>query len=164
MMWKNQVLCWEETKHSWDDLGNDVTYNPIEKDDPLYAKVLVTWKEQTLEKLISGIIKSALAGYKASEKIESIEMLTGFTLAVSAINLFPFNLKIIKQDEYADKYLSLINEDESGEQFLLKSDVDFEIDFIIDYFMECGVMKEVDDRYFINGRVLNRSHLKKQNK
>jgi hypothetical protein len=159
-MWKDKVLLWEETPHYWDKLG-EVTTSPI-NDDDLYAKGILIWKKITLSEFIERVVS---VFDSTEEYIEDKSILTGFVLAVSAVSLFPFQIKIIKDDDVANTFLSLIHR-EKAQHFILKKDFE-ESDFgnrkslklLIDNFIKNDILIETDDKYIINGKVLNGSHL-----
>lgn len=163
-MWKDEILVWEETDHAWDGFGVISSYAP--EDDDLHAKGLVIWKKATLEDFID---KSVSLFDSASDFIDDKEILTAFMLVVSAASLFPFRLKIVKEDEVAEKFLSILNRDGS-KQYILKKDLgDSEfghlesLNLLIADLVNNGVLTDVNDRFIINGKVLNRSHITNDN-
>jgi len=90
---------------------------------------------------------------------------TGFALSIATISLFPFKVKIIKDDEVASKFLSLIKR-EKAQHYILKEDFENSefskvesLKLLINNFVENDVLIDMPDRYIINGKVLNRAHL-----
>jgi len=159
-MWKNEVLVWENTEHKWNDFGTVSTFEDTETD--LYAKGVVVWKKSTLSEFITKVVATLEAG---NEFIEDKTLLTGFALTVATISLFPFKIKIIKDDEVANKFLSLIKR-EKAQHYILKEDFENSefgkiesLKLLIDNFIENGVLTDASDRYIINGKVLNGAHL-----
>lgn len=160
-MWKNEILVWEETSHKWNDFGNVTTIDNVENHD-LYAKGLVIWRKSTLLDFVTKITATLEAG---NEFIEDKTILTGFALTIATISLFPFKVKIIKDDEVANKFLSLIKR-EKAQHYILKEDLknsEFgkieSLKLLINNFIENDVLTDIDDRYVINGKVLNGAHL-----
>ena len=158
MSWENQILVWEETNHSWDRFG-EVASAPVFDDDSLHAKPVAIWKQQNLSEIIKNITDAASNGL---DYIQDPDSFSGFLLAVSALNLFPLHIKIVKEDKHADKFLELIHEEENGEEFFLTSELEKspEIDHLIEYFVKNGLLSIDNDRLIIQGRVPNRAFLK----
>ena len=159
-MWQDKVLLWEETSHDWNTIG-EIT-DPPKTDDDLYAKGLIIWRRATLSEFIERVFSVFDA---TGEYIEDKSILTGFLLAVTAVSLFPFQVKIIKDDDVANKFLSLIQR-EKAQHYIIKKELE-ESDFgkmeslklLIDNLIKNGALLDVDDKYIINGKVLNGAHL-----
>lgn len=158
-MWENEVILWEKTEHSWNNFGTETSINVA--DDPLYAKFLVTWKKQTLGEFIKKLTMTAIG---VTRFAEDQNIATGLTLAMTAINLFPVNLKLVKEDEYANKFLELLHEDEGGQQYFDRKEIEDvgEVSSLIDYFIEQKIIKEKGNQLIVNGRVLNRAHIQEK--
>lgn len=160
-MWKNQVLVWENTEHAWNNFGEN-TILEIDNEDDLYAKGLVTWKKTTLGDFIKNLV--AFAGI-TEEFIKDQNLLTGFAVAIAAAALFPFNLSIIKDDNDANQFISLLHR-EKDNQYILKSEFknsnfgDLKsINTLISNLIADNVLLDLEDRYIVNGKVLNGAHL-----
>lgn len=160
-MWKNQVLVWEDTEHAWNSFGESASIE-IENDDDLYAKGLVTWKKTTLGDFIKNLV--AFAG-TTEEFIKDQNILTGFAVAIAAAALFPFNISIIKDDTDANQFISLLHR-EKDNQYILKSELinsnfgDLKsINVLISNLIDDHVLLDLEDRYIVNGKVLNGAHL-----
>lgn len=158
-MWKNKVILWEETDHEWSSFGTE-SLEPELQIDPLYAKGLFVWKEVTLGEFVEKGIEAIEA---TNECFEDINIATGFFLAVATINLFPVHIKIVKEDKYADKFLSLLKIDEQGKQFFIKKELlaHQDLDTLVKYFIENNLISEEGEKLFIKGKVLNRAHIKR---
>lgn len=161
-MWEEKIIVWEKTNHLWDDLGDISSYTPDNNDDPMYAKLLLTWKQQTLGGLVRGVLKAIKGGLKASKFIEDDSFLIGFTLILVVTNLFPMDLNLIQDDDKAEVFLKLLKEDEEGVQYFIREELNNygEISFIIDYFLEREILEELGNKLIVKGRVLNRVHIK----
>lgn len=160
-MWKNEVLVWEDTTHKWNEFGTVTTVEDYENND-LYAKGIIIWKKSTLWDFVTKIVATFEVG---NEFIEDKTILTGFALSIATVSLFPFKIKIIKDDEIANKFLSLIKR-EKAQYFILKKDFENSefgeiesLKLLINDFVENDILLDVTDRYIINGKVLNGSHL-----
>ena len=160
-MWKNEIIIWEQTKHDWNDFGNRIEVNF--DDDPMYAKVLAIWKEQTLGEFIKMI---GTFFVNSNRFMEDQNITSGLILALTIINLLPINLKLVWDDEHAEQFLRLLHEDDdTGDQYFIKDDLLSvgDIDFLIEYFISQNILEEIENRLIVKGKVLNRVHLR-QNK
>ena len=162
-MWKDKNLIWEETSHNWNKLG-EITTSP-KADNDLYAKGIIIWRKVSLSEFIEKVVSIFDA---TGEYIEDKTILTGFILSITAVSLFPFQVKIIKDDDVANKFLALIHRDKA-QYFILKKDFkesDFgkikSLKLLIDDFIKNGVLLETDDKYVIKGKVLNGAHLSEE--
>ena len=156
-MWANETILWEDSEHPWNQFGAE-TSAPDTDDNTLHAKGLIIWKKSTF----SDFVEKILAAFDATnEYLEDINIITGFSLVVTTANLFPLHLKIVKEDEAAEKFLSLLHS-EKGQQFFLKNELDSlnSLNELIAYFIQKSLLTDANDRYIINGKVLNRSHIK----
>ena len=160
-MWKNEVLVWEETTHKWNEFGIVTTFKDSDDND-LYAKGVIIWKKATLFDFITKVVATFETG---NEFIEDKTILTGFALSIATVSLFPFKVKIIKDDEVASKFLSLIKREKS-QHYILKEDFENSefskiesLKLLINNFVENDVLIDMSDRYIISGKVLNRAHL-----
>ena len=158
-MWQNEVIVWERTEHPWDEFGTETSINVA--DDPLYAKLLVTWKKQTLGDFVKKLTVTVIG---ASRFAGDPNIATGLTLALTAINLFPVNLKLVKEDKYANKFLELLHEDDNGHQYFDRKEIEEveEINTLLDYFIEQNILKEKGNQFVVNGRVLTKAHIKEK--
>lgn len=161
MNWKNKVLVWESTEHEWNNFG-EITSLKIEDEDDLYVRGIVTWKKTTIGDFITKVI--ALAG-STEEFFKEQNILSGFAVVITAASLFPFNINIIKDDNDANKFLSLLHRDKEN-QYILKAEFknsDFgdlkSINILISSLVSNNVLLDIDDRYIINGKILNGAHL-----
>lgn len=157
MSWKKQILIWESTEHSWDEFGIK-TVAPEFDHDPLHAKPLVIWKELSLGEVVKRVADAASNGI---DYIQDPDAFAGFLLAVSALNLFPLHIKIVEEDEHANKFIRLVH-DENGEEFFLASDIEAspELEHLVKYFVEKGLLVHANEKLIIQGKVLNRAFLK----
>lgn len=157
-MWQDKILIWQSTDHSWDDFGEKTQIDDSDDDDPLYAKVLTTWKKIELVDFIKRILVAASSAYKFNEEPS---ITTSFALVVAALNLFPLDIKYVKEDELAKKFLELIHETDDGDEYFLQQELNqyIEIKPLIDYFTAKNLLKRTGDKIIIQGKVLNRSHL-----
>ena len=159
-MWKEQILVWEDTPHIWNNFGNETTLS-FDNDD-LYAKGIVIWKKISL----GDFIEKALSMFEVTnDYFEDKNILTSFMLVVTAISLFPFHIKIIKDDDVANKFLSLIKR-EKAEHYILKEDFiksEFgkieALNLLIKDLVNNNILIDSGDRYIIKGKVLNGAHL-----
>jgi len=157
MSWQNKEINWEKTEHPWDGFGDPGKSAHVDQD--LDAKVLAIWRRQELGEIVEKIMDAASA---AAEYTDDPELASGFALAIAAVNLFPLHLKVIKEDEHATAFLKLLHDDNEGNQYFLKSELKItrELDWLVSYFLQCGVLTEQSDRFIVNGRVLNRAHIR----
>lgn len=155
-MWQDKKIIWEQTDHAWDAFGieTSITFN----DDPAYAKVLATWKKQTLGGFVKNITEAFIALYGFTE---SQNLTTSLTLALAGANLFPVHLKYIKEDKQAEQFLTMLHENEEGDQYFLRSELDKvgDISDLIDYFIQNNLLVQSSDRLVVQGKVLNRAHI-----
>lgn len=157
MSWNDKVIVWEETEHEWDQFG-EISEAPFQDIENLNAKTLIVWKELTLSTLVKDISKVCKALYKFSENPDWLE---GFVLAVTSLNLIPLNINLIWKDEHAKQFLDLLHKDK-GEQYFIRADFSKfqDIEYLLEYYIERGILIECEDRLYVQGRVLNRSHIK----
>jgi len=155
--WRNQTLIWEEMAHPFDEFGLVVDYKPTD-DDPLYATRLFIWREQNLDTLTNSIIDIVS---NSADFIDSPEFLAGATVAILAVSHFPLQIAVIEDDEYAQQFLSMVQKIR-GVHFILKEDVKKypELNPLMKYFIEIGILQEEDEQYVFAGKVLNRAHIK----
>ncbi|OMH28077.1 hypothetical protein [Motiliproteus sp. MSK22-1] len=160
-MWNEEVVLWQESDHVWNEFGIK-TEAPDEDDDFLYAKGIVIWRKLSFGELVERI----LTAFDATNSfVEDKNILSGIALAITTVNLFPLHLKMIKEDKIANQFLSLIKK-KDGEHYLLKKEIK-ECDFgsldsfneLISYFVDKSLLNEKDNRFVVNGRVLNGAHL-----
>ncbi len=159
-MWRERVLVWEDCSHDWNKFGVKTDLSNF--DDDLYAKGLIIWRKISLGDFIDRII----AVFDASnDYIDDKGILSGVVLAISAVSLFPFNIKIIKDDEVASQFLSLIHR-EKAEHFILKKEFEESVfgkkeslKLLINNFVKNGILIDDGTKYIINGKVLNRAHI-----
>lgn len=57
-MWQDKEIIWQQTNHAWDNFGTETKVNF--DDDPSYAKVLATWKKQSLGDFVKKITAAFL--------------------------------------------------------------------------------------------------------
>lgn len=158
-MWQDEVVIWETTEHEWDGFGYETKVNF--DDDPMYAKLLATWKKQTLGAFVRNLTTVFVS---ANKYIEDQNIVTGLALVLTALNLFPVNLKLIWDDEHAQKFLKLLHEDEAGDQYFYRKELESvgEIQDLIQYFISKNILSNDGDRLVIKGKVLNRAHIKQK--
>lgn len=156
-MWQDKEVIWEQTDHAWDAFGTETILSF--DDDPAYARVLAIWKRQTLGDFVKKITVAFMAIYRFAE---DQNLTTSFVLALAAANLFPVNLKYIKDDKQAEQFLEMLQEDEEGDQYFLRSELEKvgDISDLIDYFIQNNLIVQRDDRLVVQGKVLNRAHIK----
>jgi len=159
-MWKDRILIWEETPHVWNNFGIETSSNV--KDDDLYARGIVIWKKTTLGEFID---KTVSAFDSASECINDQSILTGFMLVITAANLFPFHIKVVKDDEVAEKFLSILRKN-NIEQYILKKDLkesEFghlkSLGLLVSDLVKKGILIDSENRFIVNGKVLNNAHI-----
>ncbi len=163
-MWKNKVIMWEDSPQSiWNDFGKVVTIdNEIINEDELYAKGILLWRKTTLEEFVKKIISFFEYG---NDFLEDKNILTGFMLAISTISIIPLHIEIIKDDEVADKFLSLIKR-EKTQYYFSKEDLqnsEFSkinsINILISKLIKKDILDETEDKYYIKGKVLTNIHI-----
>ncbi len=159
-MWKDQVIVWQDTAHKWNQFG-EVTELP-ESDDELYARGIVVWKKTTLGDFVEKAISLFESG---KEYLEDRNILTGAMLAISVVSFVPLHVEIIKDDDIANKFLSLIKREEA-QHFILKKDFEESefgkiesLNLLIADLLNNEVLIETNDTYIINGKVLKSVHL-----
>ncbi len=159
-MWKDQVIVWQDTAHKWNQFG-EVTELP-DIDDELYAKGIVVWKKTTL----GDFVDKALSLFESGKDfLEDQNILSGAMLAIATVSLVPLHIKIIKDDDIANKFLSLIKREEA-QHFILKktfNESEFgkieSLKLLIADLVNNKVLIETNEKYIINGKVLNGVHL-----
>lgn len=159
-MWKDEIILWQDTEHHWNSFGTQSSA-PELLSAPLYAKGLVIWKQTTLGELVKKGIESFEV---TTEFLSDTNIITGFFLAVTAINLFPFHIKVVKEDEHADAFISLLHTDDEGRQFFIKNELTFHKDIknLIEYFVKNELLIDENEKLFVKGKVLNRAHIVKK--
>jgi len=159
-MWEKEILIWEDTPHAWNNFGSETKFS--DHSNEIYAQGIIIWKKTTLEDFINKGI-ALFDRYSAYSSDKSI--LNGFLLSITAISLFPFHVKIIKENDVANMFLSII--DRTGaEQYIFKKDLESNefsklksLSLLIIDLVNKGVLIEKKDRFTINGKVLNRAHI-----
>lgn len=155
-MWQDLEIVWQKTNHDWDCFGEETTI--YFDDDPLYATVLTTWKKQTLGDFIRKVAGAVVSAYRLLEEQNTINALA---LVIAGANLFPLNLKLIKDDQQAAQFLNLLHEDDEGEQFFIRSEIENmgNLTPLIDYFIKESLLIQKGDLLIVQGKVLNRVHI-----
>ncbi len=156
-MWQDKEIIWEQTDHAWDAFGVETSLSF--DDDPAYAKVLATWKKQTLGDFVKNITEAFMALYCFAE---DQNLITSLALALAGANLFPVHLKYIKEDRQAEQFLTMLHEDEEGDQYFLRRELEKvgDISVLIDYFIQNNLLVQRNARLVVQGKVLNRAHIK----
>lgn len=152
MTWRNLEVCWIETDHQFDSLG-EVMVNQSEIPNEMLAQGIVVWKKISLADFVEKIGKLVFGIDKFAR---NKDFLSAAILTFSIISLLPFHLKIIRNDEIALRFINLFSEDDDGKQFIRESDLkDYEdIIPLIEYFVEQNLLEKKDERYIVLGRVL----------
>lgn len=155
-MWQDKELIWQQTNHAWDGFGTETSLDF--DDDPMYAKVLATWKKQTLGEFVKRLTTAFVSLYRFSE---DQNLITSLALALAGANLIPVHLKFVKEDEQAEKFLALLHEDSEGEQYFFRSELEAAggISSLIDYFIQQNLLVQMGERLIVQGKVLNRAHI-----
>jgi hypothetical protein len=162
-MWKNLELTWEDTPlHPWNELGSITAAPEDEDEDELYIKGVVIWKKTTLAQFVEKITSL----YEATnDYIEDKNIFTGFILTISAVTLFPFHIEVIKDDDVANKFLSLVKREKS-QHYILKEELkksEFgkmkSLKLLISNLVDNNILIDSNDRYIINGKILNGVHI-----
>ena len=160
-MWQDKVLMWEDTSsHIWNSFGDETT--PLNSDEELYVKGILIWRKTTLREFV----EKAITLFDTTQKyLEDKNILSSVMLVITIISLFPFSVKIVKDDDVANKFLSLINRDKEH-QYILKYDFeksDFakieSLNLLILDLIKNDILIDTHDKYIINGKVLNEAHL-----
>jgi len=156
-MWQDKEIIWQQTDHAWDAFGTETTLRFY--DDPAYARVLATWKKQTLGDFVEKVTTAFMAIYGFAE---DQNLITSLALVLAGVNLFPVHLKYIKEDKQAEQFLALLHENEEGDQYFLRSELEKvgDISALIDYFIQNNLLVQSGDRLVVQGKVLNRAHMK----
>lgn len=161
-MWKNEILIWEDTPNStWNNLG-EITDKEFNLDNDLYAKGLVIWRKTTLGDFVENMVNFFESG---KDFLEDRNIITSFMLTISVISFVPLNFEIIKDDDVANKFLTLINRNEDR-YFISKKDFEEsnffkikELKNLISKLIENDILEETNDVYNIKGKVLHSIHL-----
>ncbi len=160
MNWKDAIITWEETEHPLDAFGvvTDAP-SPDFDDDPLYARPLAIWRNQSLEEIVEKTADAAAEGF---EHVNDPESASGFVLAVVVLNLIPVHVKIVHENEHAFRFLELLKSDDA-EDYFLRSDLDNtpEIKHLIEYFLKHDLLRADGDKLVVQGRVLKAAFLKR---
>lgn len=161
-MWKDEIIVWEDSPNfKWNDLG-EITDIPDSYDDELYAQGVVVWRKISL----GDFVERAVSFYEAGKSyLEDRNILNGFMLVVSVFSFIPLHFEIIKDDEVANKFLSLVKREES-KHYILKEDFENSefskkdsLNLFITDLLKDDVLIETNDKYFINGKILTSVHL-----
>jgi len=153
-------LVWESTNHPFDNYGH-VTNDPLIIGGEFDAKTLVIWKKRPfIEFVLQGV---ELAG-AVIDFLSTKDPIKGFALVVNVISIIPLNVKIIENDKDAEEFLRLLNEDDDGKEYFLKSDLDRypEIAKLVSFYEKNGIIIKKEKKYYINGYILNRAFIVKQ--
>lgn len=156
-MWQDKEIIWQQTNHAWDNFGTETKVNF--DDDPSYAKVLATWKKQSLGDFVKKITAAFLSIYRFAEDQNAI---TSLALVLAGANLFPVHLKIVQEDKQAEQFLALLHENDDGDQYFIRSELETvsNVAPLIDYFIEQNLLLQKDGNLIVQGKVLNRAHIK----
>jgi len=157
MSWREIELVWTETEHEWNNLGH-VVKNVDLPDDDFYAKNVYIWKGVELGNVVDETVATV---QNAIDFIDNPELLIGFALTVSALNLFPVYVKRIEEDDDAEKFLSLVKK-VKGQYFFIASELaeHLDIKYLIEHFIKLKILKRDGNKLVVQGKILNRVHIK----
>lgn len=161
-MWEDKILIWEDTPDSkWNNFG-EITNEVINHNNDLYAKGIIIWRKITLGNFTDKII--TLLG-TSNDFLEDKNIITGVMLAISVMSFIPLHIEIIKDDDIASEFLSLIQRNED-KHYILKKDFNVsrfsKINSLSCLFLnliENNLLIDGNDRYYLNGKILTSVHL-----
>lgn len=156
MSWHDKKFVWLETDHPLDHLGHlsDLDQLPSDVFD---AKQIYILKERSLPEFIEGLISMS---DKFTDVIVDLNLISGLALTISVLCLVPLEIQSIEDDEHAKKFLSLLKIKE-GQHYFIETDLNSnpEIKYLVNHFVELGLLKRTGEKLLIQGKVLNRIHL-----
>lgn len=161
-MWKNEILIWEDTPNSkWNEFGKITEIDDM-YDDDLYAKGVAIWRKATLGEIIDNTMSLFESGMNF---LEDRNFLTSVMLTITVISSIPLHIEIIQDDDVADKFLSLITNEES-KYYISKEKLDKSefskiesLNLLLSDLVNDEVLTETNDKYYINGKILSSVHL-----
>ena len=156
-MWKNKKLIWVKTNHQWDLFGKEISKSDIDIEQ-FDAKGIYIWKSKKLNEFIDDGISLFERNY---DTFIDPNIVSGFFVAISIICLAPLEVKIIEDDEQAKQFLNLVKK-KKGQHYLLESDLKKfpEIESLIEHFIELKLLVRENDKLIVQGKILNRVHIK----
>jgi len=158
-MWKNKTIIWVETKHQWDLFGKEVSKSDVDIDmEQFDAKGIYIWKSKKLDEFIDDGISLFERNY---DVFIDPNIVSGFFVAISVICLAPLEVKIIQDDDQAKQFLNLVIK-EKGQHYLLESELNRfpKIESLIEHFIDLKLLARKDDKLIVQGKILNRVHIK----